>query len=81
MQHDRRRYRGDYLAVISSTSIGGTVLSTEGEGTGEWVLVDLGDIVVHIMHPAIRQYYNLEELWGQPRAPRKRAKASAAADA
>ncbi len=64
-------------------SIGGTVLSTEGEGTGEWVLVDLGDIVVHIMHPAIRQYYNLEELWGQPkpRAPRSRAKASAAANA
>ena len=64
-------------------AIGGTVLSIEGEGSGEWVLVDLGDIVVHIMHPAIRQYYNLEELWGQPkpRAPRSRAKAGATADA
>lgn len=40
------------------------VISTEGEETGEWVLVDLGDIVVHIMQPAIRTYYNLEELWG-----------------
>ena len=40
------------------------VVSTEGEETGEWVLVDLGDIVVHIMQPAIRQYYNLEEVWG-----------------
>jgi ribosome-associated protein len=43
---------------------GGTVLSMEGEGTGEWVLVDLGDMVVHIMQPAIRDYYRLEELWG-----------------
>ena len=43
---------------------GATVISTEGEDSGEWVLVDLGDIVVHIMQPAIRQYYNLEEVWG-----------------
>jgi ribosome-associated protein len=39
-------------------------VAIEGEGTGEWVVVDLGDIVVHIMQPAIRQYYNLEEIWG-----------------
>lgn len=39
------------------------VVSIEGEEVGEWVLVDLGDIVVHIMQPAIRLYYNLEELW------------------
>lgn len=43
---------------------GGTIISMEGEATGEWVLVDLGDIVVHIMQPAIRAYYRLEELWG-----------------
>ena len=43
---------------------GGEVLSTEGEDTGEWVLVDLGDVVVHLMQPAIRAYYNLEEIWG-----------------
>ena len=43
---------------------GGIILSTEGEDGGEWVLVDLGDIVVHIMQPGIRSYYNLEELWG-----------------
>ena len=40
------------------------VVSTEGEESGEWVLVDLGDMIVHIMQPAIRAYYNLEELWG-----------------
>jgi ribosome-associated protein len=42
---------------------GQEVLSIEGEGTGEWVLLDLGDIVVHLMQPAVRSYYNLEELW------------------
>jgi len=43
---------------------GGTVVSTEGEDTGEWVLVDCGDAVVHILQPTIRDYYNLEEIWG-----------------
>ncbi|MES2902291.1 MAG: ribosome silencing factor [Pseudomonadota bacterium] len=43
---------------------GGDVVGIEGEDTGEWVLVDLGDMIVHIMQPAIRQYYRLEEIWG-----------------
>jgi len=43
---------------------GGTIVSVEGEDTGEWVLVDLGDMIVHIMQPAIRDYYRLEEIWG-----------------
>lgn len=46
---------------------GGDVLSTEGEDTGEWVLVDCGDIIVHIMQAQIRAYYNLEELWDPSR--------------
>ena len=37
----------------------------EGEDNGEWIIVDCGSVVVHIMQPQIRQYYNLEEIWGE----------------
>ena len=37
----------------------------EGEDNGEWIIVDCGAVVVHIMQPTIRQYYNLEEIWGE----------------
>ncbi len=45
---------------------GGHVISTEGEESGEWVLVDCADMVVHIMLPTTRALYNLEELWTPP---------------
>ena len=65
---------------------GATIIGTEGEESGDWVLVDAGDIVTHVMQPAVREYYNLEALWSDgkfdpvvkstrpaPRRPRSRA--------
>ena len=57
------------------------IIGSEGEGTGEWVLVDCGDIVVHIMQPAVREYYKLEELWQEGKLeypkPKREVKAKA----
>jgi ribosome-associated protein len=50
---------------------------TEGEKDGEWVLVDLDDIVVHIMIPSARAYYNLEQLWGETESRRAGSKSAA----
>jgi ribosome-associated protein len=58
------------------------VLRTEGEENGEWIIVDCGAAVAHIMQPAVRDYYNLEEIWGSKpvtmKAPARKDAASPA---
>ncbi|MBE0547086.1 MAG: ribosome silencing factor, partial [Rubrivivax sp.] len=48
----------------SVKSRGLRVMATEGEDNGEWIIVDCGAAVAHIMQPSIREYYHLEEIWG-----------------
>lgn len=50
--------------VVDLKEAGYEIISTEGLDSGEWALVDAGDLVVHVMQPAVRDYYDIEALWG-----------------
>lgn len=52
--------------IVEAKAQGFNPIGMEGDGPGEWVLVDFGDIVVHVMQPAIRGLYDLESLWATP---------------
>jgi ribosome-associated protein len=56
--------------VVKLKERGEEIYGREGEDSGEWILVDLGEVLVHIMQPATRTYYNLEELWSRAQAAR-----------
>ncbi|MFN3936433.1 MAG: ribosome silencing factor [Gemmobacter sp.] len=52
----------------------GIVSKVEGKETGDWVLIDAGDVIVHVFRPEVREFYQLEKMWlpaGQHRAPQK----------
>ena len=54
----------DNNVAVELKQAGFEIISTEGLDSGEWVLVDAGDLVVHVMQPAVRDYYDIEALWG-----------------
>jgi ribosome-associated protein len=62
--------------IMQAKAAGRRPMGTEGKQDGEWVLVDLQDVLVHVMLPRVREFYALEQLWEAPQAPRRRRRAS-----
>jgi len=58
--------------IIAQAKQGGTrPLGVEGQDLGEWILIDLEDVIVHIMLPEVREFYNLEKLWSISQTTRR----------
>ena len=63
--------------IMQAKAAGRRPMGTEGKQDGEWVLVDLQDVLVHVMLPRVREFYALEQLWEAPQAPRRSRRARA----
>ena len=57
--------------AVAVKEAGEEPMGTEGVGEGEWVLVDLNSVIVHVMLPDVREYYKLEKMWERPEAVEK----------
>jgi ribosome-associated protein len=62
--------------IMKAKAAGRRPMGTEGEPDGEWVLVDLQDVLVHVMLPRVREFYALEQLWEAPQTQRRRSAAA-----
>jgi ribosome-associated protein len=60
--------------VVKAKQAGRRPMGTEGRQDGEWVLIDLQDVLVHVMLPRVREFYALEQLWEAPQAQRRAAR-------